>query len=68
MIQFFQVLFLVAAVVLIVFNVLDFNKWQESKKEGSTRPYPIKWLQFVLTSLVSLGCIINIIAGWISKA
>jgi hypothetical protein len=68
MIQFFQVIFLAAAVVLIIFNVLDFNKWQDARKEGSTRPYPIKWFQFVLTSLVSLGCILNIIAGWISKA
>ncbi len=68
MIQFFQVLFLLAAVVLIILNVLDFNKWQEGNREGSTRPYPIKWLNFILTSLVALGCVLNIIAAWISKA
>jgi len=68
MIQFFQVLFLMAAVVLIVLNVLEFNKWQESKKEGSTKPYSIKWFNFILTSLVALGCMLNIIIGWISKA
>lgn len=68
MIQFFQVVFLAAAIILVVLNVLDFNKWQESRKEGSTKPYPIKWFNFVLTSLVSLGCILNILAQWISKA
>jgi hypothetical protein len=68
MVQFFQVLFLIAAVVLIVLNVLDFNKWQESKKEGNTRPHPIKWFNFVLTSLVALGCALNIVIGWIQKS
>lgn len=68
MIQFFQVLFLIAAVVLIVLNVLDFNKWQEARKEGSTKRHPIKWFNFILTSLVALGCVLNIIIAWISKA
>lgn len=68
MIQFFQVLFLIAAVVLIVLNVLEFNKWQESRKENLPRPYVIKWFNFILTSLVALGCVLNIIIGWISKA
>jgi hypothetical protein len=68
MIQFFQVLFLIAAVVLIVLNVLDFKKWQEGRKEGSNKPYPIKWFNFILTSVVAAGCVLNIIAGWISKA
>jgi preprotein translocase subunit SecG len=68
MIQFFQVLFLIAAVVLIVINVLDFNRYQESKKEGSTKPYPLKWFNFILTSLVALGLVINILVQWISKA
>lgn len=67
MIQFFQVLFLIAAVVLIVLNVLEFNKWQEGKKEGSIKPHPIKWFPFVLTSLVALGCVLNIIVAWIRK-
>lgn len=68
MIQFFQVVFLMAAVVLLVINILDFSKWQESKKEGSPRPYPIKWFNFILTTLVGLGCILNILAQWFSKA
>ena len=67
MIQFFQVLFLIASVILIVLNVLDFNKWQEGRKEGSTKPHPIKWFYFILTSLVALGCVLNIIVAWISK-
>jgi phosphoglycerol transferase MdoB-like AlkP superfamily enzyme len=67
MIQFFQVLFLIAAVVLIVLNVLDYNKWQESRKEGSTKPHPIKWFNFILTSLVAIGCVLNIIVAWIRK-
>lgn len=67
MIQFFQVLFLIAAVVLIVLNVLDYNKWAESRKEGATKPHPIKWFNFVLTSLVALGCVLNIIVAWIKK-
>jgi len=67
MIQFFQVLFLIASVILIVLNVLDFNKWQEGRKEGSVKPYPMKWFIFILTSLVALGCVLNIIVQWISK-
>ena len=68
MIQFFQVVFLMAAVVLMVLNVLEFNKWQEGRKEGSIKPHPIKWFNFILTSLVALGCALNIIIQWISKA
>jgi hypothetical protein len=67
MIQFFQVLFLIAAVILIVLNVLEFNKWQEGKKEGSTKPHPLKWFNFILTSLVAVGCVLNIIIAWIKK-
>lgn len=67
MIQFFQVLFLISAIVLIVLNVLEFNKYQEGKKEGSTKPHPIKWFSFILTSLVALGCVLNIIVAWIKK-
>ncbi len=68
MIKFFQVVFLIAAVILIVVNILEFNKWQDGRKEGSTRPYPIKWFPFILTSLVALGCALNILVQWISKA
>lgn len=67
MIQFFQVLFLIAAIVLIVLNVLEFNKYQDSRKEGATKPYSIKWFNFILTSLVALGCVLNIIVAWIQK-
>jgi phosphoglycerol transferase MdoB-like AlkP superfamily enzyme len=67
MIQFFQVLFLIASVVLIVLNVLDFNKWQDGRKEGSTKPHPIKWFPFILTSIVAVGCVLNIIVAWIKK-
>ncbi len=65
MIKFFQVLFFSAAVVSIVLNVLEFNKWKEARKEGSTKPYPIKWFNFVLTSLVAVGCLLNILIAWI---
>ena len=68
MIKFFQVLFLSAAVILIIINVLEYKKWEEGKKEGSTKPHPIRWFNFILTSLVALGCALNIIIQWISKA
>ena len=68
MIKFFQVVFLTASVILIVMNVLEFKKWQEGKKEGSTKPHPIKWFPFILTSLVAVGCVLNIIINLISKA
>jgi hypothetical protein len=67
-IKFFQVVFLTASVILIVLNVLDFNKWKEGKKEGSTKPHPIKWFSFILTSLVAVGCALDILIRWISKA
>jgi len=65
MIKFFQVLFFSAAIVLIVLNIIEFNKWQEGRKEGSTRPHPIKWFSFILTSLVAIGCVLNILIAWI---
>jgi hypothetical protein len=68
MVKFFQIIFLLASVILIVINVLEFNKWQDGKKEGSTKPHPIKWFYFILTSLVAVGCALNIIIQWISKA
>lgn len=64
-IKFFQVLFFSAAIILIVLNVIEFNKWQEGRKEGSTKPHPIKWFSFILTSLVAIGCVLNILIAWI---
>lgn len=66
--KFFQVLFLLAAATLIVINILEFKKWEEGKKEGSTKSYSIKWFSFILTSIVAIGCVLNIIIPWISKA
>jgi hypothetical protein len=68
MIAFFQVLFFVASLVLLVMNFLDFTKWNESRKSGSVKGYPIRWFSFILTSLVALGCFLNILIGWITKA
>jgi hypothetical protein len=67
MINFFQVLFLVAAIVLIVLNILDYNKYLEGKRHPDTKPHPIKWFNLILTSVVALGCALNIIIEWISK-
>lgn len=66
MIQFFQVLFFSAAVVLIVLNVIQFNKYQDGKKPGGT-PHAMRWFNFILTSVVAVGCILNILIGWIQK-
>jgi hypothetical protein len=68
MIAFFQVLFFIASLVLLVMNFLDFTKWRESRKSGAVKIYTIRWFQFILTSLVALGCFLNILIGWISKA
>ena len=65
MIKFFQVLFFSAAIVLIVLNIIEFNKWQEGRKEGSTKPHPIKWFSFILTSVIAIGCVLNILIAWI---
>lgn len=65
MIKFFQVLFFTAAVVSIVLNVIEYNKWQEGRKEGSTKPHPIRWFGFILSSLVAVGCVLNILIAWI---
>jgi hypothetical protein len=67
MIQFFQVIFLMASVAVIVININEFSKWQESRKEGSVKPYYMKWFPFVLTSLVAVGCLLNILVQWMSK-
>ena len=65
MIKFFQVLFFSAGIILIILNVLEFKKWEEGRKEGSTKPHPIKWFNFILTSLVAIGCVLNILIAWI---
>lgn len=67
MIQFFQVLFLIAAIILLVLNVIDFTKWQEGKKDHNNKPHPIKWFPFILTSLVALGCALNVIFALFRK-
>jgi len=67
MINFFQVLFLVAAIVLLVLNVLDYNKYAERKKHPELPLHSIKWFNIVLTTVVAIGCAINIIVRWISK-
>ena len=67
MIKFFQVLFLVASTVLLVLNILDYNKYAESKRHPDLKPPVFKWFNFILTSLVALGCALNIIITWISK-
>ena len=67
MIKFFQVLFLVASIVLLVLNILDYNKYAESKRHPDAKPHPIKWFNIILTSLVAMGCALNIIITWISK-
>lgn len=68
MIKFFQVLFLVASIVLIVLNVIRFNKYRESKQHPGAIPHPIKWFDFILTSLVAVGCALNIIITWLSSS
>ncbi|MBL0154789.1 MAG: hypothetical protein IPP93_15415 [Chitinophagaceae bacterium] len=65
MIKFFQVLFFSAGVILIVLNVLEYNKYRESRQEGATKPHPIKWFNFILTSIVAVGCVLNILFAWI---
>jgi hypothetical protein len=65
MIKFFQILFFTSGIILIVLNVLEFLKYSDSKKEGSLRPHPIKWFPFILTSLVAIGCVMNILISWI---
>jgi hypothetical protein len=66
MLQFFQVLFFLASITVIVLNILQFNKYQEGRKTGANI-YPIKWFSFSLNSLVAIGCAINIIVSWIQK-
>ena len=65
MIKFFQIIFFTASVVSIVLNSIEFNKWQEGRKEGSVKPYPIKWFTFILNSVVAVGCALSILFTWI---
>jgi len=67
MINFFQVLFLVSSIVLLVLNVLEYNKYAEAKRHPEMKPYPVSWFNLILTSLVALGCALNIIIRWINK-
>ncbi|MCZ2460152.1 MAG: hypothetical protein LC128_11095 [Chitinophagales bacterium] len=67
MIKFFQILFLVASIVLIVLNVIHFNKYRDSKRIPNAVPHPIRWFDLILTTLVALGCALNIIFSWIGS-
>ena len=67
MIQFFQILFFTAAIVLIVLNVIEFNKYQEHKNETLDKRHPIKWFSFILTSIVAVGLVLNIVVQWFKK-
>ncbi len=67
MIQFFQILFFTAAIVLIVLNVIEFNKYQEYKNESLDKRHPIKWFSFILTSIVAIGLVLNIVIQWFKK-
>jgi hypothetical protein len=67
MVQFFQLVFFIAAIVLIVLNVLEFNKWNETQKEAIDKRHSIKWVNFILTSLVAVGLALNIIIQWLKK-
>jgi hypothetical protein len=67
-VKIFQVLFLIASIVLIVLNVIQYNKYREAKKHpGSTHLPAIRWFDFILTSIVAAGCALNIIITWISN-
>ncbi len=61
----FQLLFLIASITVIILNILEYNKWNEGRKEGSTKPHPIKWLSFVISSVVAVGCALNVIIWFI---
>lgn len=68
MIQFFQVLFFSASLVLLVMHVMEFQRWQAARKADKTKTYPIRWFRFILGSLAAIGCLLNILISWISKA
>ena len=68
MITFFQVLFFLASIILIVLNILDLRKYLDHKKEAGKLPHRINWLMFVLTSLVAIGCFLNILVLWVKKS
>jgi hypothetical protein len=67
MIQFFQLVFFIAAIVLIVLNILEFNRWKETQKEAADKRHSIRWVYFILTSLVALGLALNITIQWLKK-
>ena len=55
MINFFQVLFLLAAIVLLVLNIPDYNKHAENKRHPDAGPHSIKWFNLILTSMLAPG-------------
>jgi hypothetical protein len=67
MIMFFQIIFLVASIVLLVLNIIHYNRYLESKRHPGVTPYPIRWFDFILTSIVAIGCALNIIIILLKK-
>ena len=68
MIKFFQVLFLIASIIVLVLNVIEYNKYTESKKYPQAKVHAISWFNFILTTVVALGCALNIIISWLGKS
>lgn len=67
MITFFQVLFFICSIILIILNIFDLRSYLEKKKDPKGIPFRLNWLYFLITSLVALGCFLNILVGWAKK-
>jgi hypothetical protein len=67
MIAFFQVLFFLCSIILIVLNIFDLRNYLEKKKDPKGIPFRLNWLYFILTTVVALGCFLNILVTWVKK-
>lgn len=67
MIAFFQVLFFLCSIILIVLNIFDLRRYLEHRRDTKGVPYRLNRLYFLITSLVAIGCFLNILVGWVKK-
>ena len=68
MIAFFQVLFFLCSIILIVLNIFDLRRYLEQRKDTKGIPYRLNWLYFLVTTLTALGCFLNILVLWVKKS
>ncbi|MBK6937403.1 MAG: hypothetical protein IPH18_11375 [Chitinophagaceae bacterium] len=62
---FFEILFLAVAVVALFTNIAALSEYYKSKKNPGVK-YLMRWTQFIVVSILSIVCIVQLLVKWMS--